>query len=100
MISLAVEVASKNVSEGSGGPFGCAIFERDVKTGKAKLFTLGTFNVVTNSDPIVIIGGFLARVHFERTTGNAGVYSVPIFTKRINQIWRLHVFFLIVHNIC
>ena len=47
MIALAVEIAAKNVSENTGGPFGCAIFERDVATGTAKLFAVGANRVVT-----------------------------------------------------
>ncbi|CAB9505649.1 deaminase [Seminavis robusta] len=46
MISMAVAIASQNVSEGSGGPFGCAIFERDIQTGKAKIFSVGANRVV------------------------------------------------------
>ena len=46
MVSLAVEISAKNVSEGTGGPFGCAIYERDKKTGKVKLFSVGANRVV------------------------------------------------------
>jgi tRNA(Arg) A34 adenosine deaminase TadA len=50
MISLAVEISAKNVLTGSGGPFACAIFERDTKTGKAKLFSCGANRVVPLSN--------------------------------------------------
>jgi len=47
MISVAVELAAKNVAEHTGGPFGCAIFERDIATKKSKLFSCGANRVVT-----------------------------------------------------
>ena len=47
MISLAVEISARNIEESTGGPFGCAIFERDVVTKKAKLFSCGANRVVT-----------------------------------------------------
>lgn len=51
MVALAVDIAARNVSENSGGPFGCAIFERDTVSGKARLFSCGANRVVplTNS---------------------------------------------------
>jgi len=50
MAKVAIELASKNVSEGTGGPFGCAIFERDVSTGNTKLFSVGVNRVVPLSN--------------------------------------------------
>lgn len=47
MIALAVEISAQNVAEETGGPFGCAIFERDAKTGVSKLFACGANRVVT-----------------------------------------------------
>ena len=51
MMEFAISLAAKNVSEETGGPFGCAIFERVTNTGKAKLFSCGANRVVplTNS---------------------------------------------------
>ena len=46
MISLAVDISAQNVAENTGGPFGCAIFERDIATGIAKLFSCGANRVV------------------------------------------------------
>lgn len=46
-MALAIELASKNVAENTGGPFGCAIFERDLETGKAKLCSIGMNQVVS-----------------------------------------------------
>lgn len=45
-MALAIELASRNVAENTGGPFGCAIFERNVKTGETKLFSIGMNRVV------------------------------------------------------
>jgi tRNA(Arg) A34 adenosine deaminase TadA len=46
-MGLAIELASRNVAEKTGGPFGTAIFERDVKSGKTKLFSIGMNQVVS-----------------------------------------------------
>jgi tRNA(Arg) A34 adenosine deaminase TadA len=49
MMSLAVDLAAENITRG-GGPFGAAIFERDIATGKAKLFSVGANQVVLQSN--------------------------------------------------
>jgi len=51
MMAVAVEISDRNVKEGTGGPFGCAIFEKDTNTSKSKLFAVGANRVVplTNS---------------------------------------------------
>lgn len=50
-MSLAIEFSARNVAEGTGGPFGCAIFEVNAKTGKSILVSAGVNQVVplTNS---------------------------------------------------
>ena len=62
MMDVAVEISKRNVSEGSGGPFGCAIFEKDPQTKKTKLFAVGANRVVplTNST----IHGEMAAIQF------------------------------------
>jgi tRNA(Arg) A34 adenosine deaminase TadA len=47
MINVAIDIASQNVAEKTGGPFGTAIFERDLTTGKSKLFCVGANRVTT-----------------------------------------------------
>ena len=51
MSAFAVEISARNVSEGTGGPFGCAIFQRHKKTRQTTLFAVGCNRVVplTNS---------------------------------------------------
>lgn len=46
-MALAIELAARNVAERTGGPFGCAIFEHDIKTGKSTLVSMGVNQVVT-----------------------------------------------------
>ena len=62
MMEVAVEISQRNVSEGSGGPFGCAIFEKDIKTGKAKLFATGANRVVPLNNST--IHGEMAAIQF------------------------------------
>lgn len=47
MMAVAVELSHRNVVEKTGGPFGCAIFETDITTGKSKLFSIGMNRVTT-----------------------------------------------------
>ena len=46
MMALAIHLSSRNVTENTGGPFGCAIFERDLKDNTAKLVSVGVNRVV------------------------------------------------------
>jgi tRNA(Arg) A34 adenosine deaminase TadA len=46
MMAIAIELSAKNVAANTGGPFGCAIFEKDVASGKTKLFACGVNLVV------------------------------------------------------
>ena len=46
MMAIAIELSAKNVAANTGGPFGCAIFEKDVGSGKSKLFSCGVNRVV------------------------------------------------------
>ena len=50
MMNLAVSLSARNVAENTGGPFGCAIFERDTDTNIAKLVSIGVNRVVTLSN--------------------------------------------------
>jgi tRNA(Arg) A34 adenosine deaminase TadA len=43
---VAIEISRRNVAQNTGGPFGCAIFEKDTTTGKCKLFSVGANRVV------------------------------------------------------
>jgi tRNA(Arg) A34 adenosine deaminase TadA len=45
MMALAIHLSSRNATENTGGPFGCAIFER-IGDGEAKLISVGINRVV------------------------------------------------------
>lgn len=45
-MSLAIHLSAQNVQEQTGGPFGCAIFERNDRDGTAKLVSVGVNRVV------------------------------------------------------
>mmetsp|Transcript_36112 Transcript_36112/g.103866 ORF Transcript_36112/g.103866 Transcript_36112/m.103866 type:complete len:227 (-) Transcript_36112:84-764(-) len=45
MMRVAVDLSKHNVEKNTGGPFGCAIFEKDKKSGKAKIFSIGANQV-------------------------------------------------------
>jgi len=45
MMKVAIDISARNVQHG-GGPFGCAIFERNRDTKKTKLFATGANRVV------------------------------------------------------
>mmetsp|Transcript_2574 Transcript_2574/g.3646 ORF Transcript_2574/g.3646 Transcript_2574/m.3646 type:complete len:236 (+) Transcript_2574:3-710(+) len=46
MMELAIYLSSRNMKEGTGGPFGTAIFERNLQTNKCKLISIGVNRVV------------------------------------------------------
>lgn len=46
MMAVAVEISKRNVDAATGGPFGCAIFERTVGKG-TKLFAVGANRVTS-----------------------------------------------------
>jgi tRNA(Arg) A34 adenosine deaminase TadA len=46
MMTLAVELSDRNVTEKTGGPFGAAVFEIDTSSGSGKLFSIGVNRVV------------------------------------------------------
>ena len=62
MMQVAVDISARNVKEGTGGPFGCAIFEKDTKTNKAKLFAVGANRVVPLCNST--IHGEMAAIQF------------------------------------
>jgi tRNA(Arg) A34 adenosine deaminase TadA len=45
MMQVAIEISKQNVAHQTGGPFGCAIFEKDHTTGIAKLLSVGANRV-------------------------------------------------------
>jgi len=49
MMAVAVEISARNVSENTGGPFGCAIFERSLD-GNCHLFSVGANRVMPLSN--------------------------------------------------
>ena len=50
MMAVAVELSARNVKEGTGGPFGTAIFERDETSNTCKLVSVGVNRVVPLSN--------------------------------------------------
>jgi len=46
MMAVAIKISEMNVNKNTGGPFGCAIFEKDLATSKSKLFSVGCNRVV------------------------------------------------------
>ena len=46
MMEVAIELSKRNVENDTGGPFGCAIYERNVQTKISKLFSVGVNRVV------------------------------------------------------
>lgn len=46
MMALAIYLSARNVQENTGGPFGCAIFERNVKDNTTTLVSVGVNRVI------------------------------------------------------
>jgi tRNA(Arg) A34 adenosine deaminase TadA len=69
MIDLAIEIASKNVDEKTGGPFGTAIFEHDLAAGTSKLFAVGA-NRVTPLNNSTLHGEMVAIQFAQKKINN------------------------------
>jgi tRNA(Arg) A34 adenosine deaminase TadA len=76
MMKIAIALAEKNIEETTGGPFGTAIFECDVKTGNCKLFSIGMNQVVTLSN---------STLHGEMTAIQFGQKKLKSFTFGANK---------------
>jgi tRNA(Arg) A34 adenosine deaminase TadA len=46
MIAVAIDISSQNIAHQTGGPFGCAIFERCKRTGQSRLCSVGANRVM------------------------------------------------------
>jgi tRNA(Arg) A34 adenosine deaminase TadA len=69
MIDLAIEIAEQNVAENTGGPFGTAIFERDLAAGTSKLFAVGA-NRVTPLNNSTLHGEMVAIQYAQKKINN------------------------------
>jgi tRNA(Arg) A34 adenosine deaminase TadA len=59
MMEVAIEISARNVAFKTGGPFGCAIFERCKTTGTSRLFCVGV-NRVTALENSTLHGEMVA----------------------------------------
>jgi tRNA(Arg) A34 adenosine deaminase TadA len=89
MMALAIHLSSRNVTENTGGPFGCAIFERDLKDNTAKLVSVGVNRVVAlgnstlHGETVAIqlaqskLNSFTMQLPVEEEEGESPAYCVP-----------------------
>jgi tRNA(Arg) A34 adenosine deaminase TadA len=71
-MACAIDLAKRNVAEGTGGPFGCAIFEHNLETGKTTLFSVGVNRVVPMNNST--LHGEMVAIQFAQS--KLGVYSM------------------------
>jgi tRNA(Arg) A34 adenosine deaminase TadA len=81
MIAIAIEVSSRNVANNTGGPFGCAIFERCNTTGISKLFSVGA-NRVTALNNSTLHGEMVAIQYAQL---KLGTYSMRLVGRETNK---------------
>lgn len=74
MMAVAVEISSMNVFHNTGGPFGCAIFERCKTTGICKLFTVGANRVTALNNST--LHGEMVAIQFAQL--KLGTYSMRL----------------------
>ena len=74
MMAVAVEISSKNTFHSTGGPFGCAIFERNKTTGNVKLFTVGANRVTALNNST--LHGEMVAIQFAQL--KLGTYSMRL----------------------
>ena len=93
MMGVAIYISSRNVKEATGGPFGCAIFERNVLTGEATLISMGMNRVVPlgnstlHGETVAIqmaqkkLGSFTLQIPIVDPTGHTSVRRFELFTS-------------------
>ena len=72
MMSVAVEISAQNVTHETGGPFGCAIFERCKDTGTCKLFSVGANRVTALNNST--LHGEMTAIQFGSAAIRAGFF--------------------------
>lgn len=77
MMALAIHLSARNVAEGTGGPFGCAIFRRDLDAGHAELVSVG-MNLVVPLDNSTLHGETVA---IQLAQGKVGSYTLDLRGK-------------------
>jgi tRNA(Arg) A34 adenosine deaminase TadA len=73
MMQVAMDLADRNITEGTGGPFGTAIFEYDILTGETTLFSIGINQVVALGNST--LHGEMTAIQFGEK--KLGTFSFP-----------------------
>ena len=73
MMALAIDLSARNVAEGTGGPFGSAIFERDTISDTTKLVSIGVNRVVPLGN---------STLHGETVSSVEGMQCFDLFERR------------------
>jgi tRNA(Arg) A34 adenosine deaminase TadA len=81
MMTVAVEISAKNVEYETGGPFGCAIFERCKSTGISKLFAVGANRVTALNNST--LHGEMVAIQFAQL--KLGTYSMRMVGQQKNK---------------
>jgi tRNA(Arg) A34 adenosine deaminase TadA len=93
MMAVAIYISARNVEEGTGGPFGCAIFERNIENGEAKLVSVGMNRVVPlgnstlHGETVAIqmaekkVGSFSLQLPHVDKNGHVSVRKFELFTS-------------------
>jgi tRNA(Arg) A34 adenosine deaminase TadA len=81
MVAVAVHISAKNVQHGTGGPFGCAIFERCKTTGICKLFSVGANRVMALNNST--LHGEMVAIQFAQT--KLQTYSMRLVGQQTNK---------------
>jgi tRNA(Arg) A34 adenosine deaminase TadA len=77
-MALAIEVSANNVEKKTGGPFGAAIFEKDLDSGKYTLISIGMNQVVPLSNSTL----HGETVAIQMAQKKLGTYSLAKLSKR------------------
>lgn len=79
MMSLAIHLSRRNVEEGTGGPFGSAVFERNLTDNTATLVSVGMNRVVPLSNS-TLHGEMIAIQLAQSKLQNFSMQCIPITT--------------------
>lgn len=82
MMQVAMDLANINITKGTGGPFGTAIFEHDVLTGESKLFSVGMNQVVSLGNST--LHGEMTAIQFGEK--KLGSFTFPRTTQKTKDL--------------
>mmetsp|Transcript_6918 Transcript_6918/g.13048 ORF Transcript_6918/g.13048 Transcript_6918/m.13048 type:complete len:250 (+) Transcript_6918:92-841(+) len=86
-MALAIHLSARNVAEKTGGPFGCAIFEKEISTGVSKLVSIGVNRVVSLCNST--LHGETVAIQLAQSKLNSFTMNIPHENGKSKRVFEL-----------